>query len=96
MHHWRLGRSAGSIHRVVSERKRREAAYKDSVAAVSTYIQDEDADLYNLLDNAVTSDALGAAYRLTYLAARSVEELAGAAGEAPVEVLNRLIQETHR
>ncbi|MEQ4210448.1 hypothetical protein [Actinopolymorpha sp. B9G3] len=81
---------------MVSERKRREAAYKDSVAAVLAYINGEDADLYNLLDEAAKADALGASYRLTFLAAKSVEELAAAIDETPSEILNRLIQETHR
>lgn len=89
-------RLAGSIRRVASERKRREAAYKDSVAAVLAYINDEDADLYNLLDEAAKADALGASYRLAFLAAKSVEELAAVTGETPSEILDRLIRETHR
>jgi hypothetical protein len=87
--------SAGSINRVASERKRREAAYRDSVAAVLAYIDDEDADLYNLLDEAAKEDPLAAAYRLTFLAARAVEELATATGETPSKILERLIQQTH-
>ncbi|MFI7068560.1 hypothetical protein ACIBL3_46760 [Kribbella sp. NPDC050124] len=47
---------------VVSERKRREAAYRDSVAAVLAYIYDEDADLYNLLDEAAKTDAFATSY----------------------------------
>lgn len=94
--HWRFNPSADSIPRVVTERKRREVAYEGSVAAVLAYIHDEDADLYNLLDGAAKSDALGAAYRLTLLAAKSVEELAAATGETPAEVLYRLIDQTHR
>ena len=81
---------------MVSERKRREAAYTDSVAAVLAYINDEDADLYNLLGEAATADALGASYRLASLAAKSVEELAAVTGETPSEILDRLIQQTHR
>lgn len=81
---------------VVSERRRREAAYRDSVAAVLAYINDEDADLYNLLDEAAKADALGASYRLTFLAAKSVEELAATTGETPSQILDRLIRQTHR
>lgn len=91
-----MQRMAGSIRRVVSERWRREAAYKDSAAAVLAYINDEDADLYNLLDEASRADALGSSYRLAFLAARSVEELAAATGETPSEILDRLIRQTHR
>jgi hypothetical protein len=80
---------------VVSERKRRAAAYRDSVAAVLAYINDEDADLYNLLDAAARTDPLAASYRLAFLAAKSVEELAVATGETPPAILDRLIRETH-
>ncbi|MFE6509230.1 hypothetical protein ACFVDI_02445 [Nocardioides sp. NPDC057767] len=81
---------------MASERKRREAAYEASVAAVLAYLEGEDADLYNLLDEAAKTDALAAAYRLTYLAARTAEELADRTGETPSDVLNRIIQEKHR
>ena len=81
---------------MASERKRREAAYEDSVAAVLAYLDGEDADLYNLLDEAAKTDALAAAYRLTYLAGRTAEELANRTGETPLDVLNRIIQEKHR
>lgn len=82
---------------MVSDRRRREAAYRASVAAALAYIRDdEDADLYNLLDEAAKEDALGASYRLTFLAAKSVEELSAVTGETPSEVLDRLIRETHR
>lgn len=77
---------------MASERKRREAAYEASVAAVLAYLEGEDADLYNLLDEAAKTDA----YRLTYLAARTAEELADRTGERPTDVLNRIIQEKHR
>lgn len=87
---------AGSIRGVVSEQRRREAAYKDAVAAVLAYINGEDADLYNLLDEASRADALGSSYRLAFLAAKSVEELAAGTGEAPSDILNRLIRQTHR
>ena len=86
---------ADSIHRVVSERRRREAAYQESADAVLSYIEGEDADLYNLLDGAAKADALGASYRLAFLAAKAVEELAAATGETPREVLERLIRQTH-
>jgi hypothetical protein len=89
-------RFAGRILRMASEQKRREAAYKVSVAAVLAYINDEDADPYNLLDEATKADALGASYRLAFLAAKSVEELAAVTGETPSEILDRLIRETHR
>jgi len=81
---------------MVSERKRREAAYEQSVEAVLAYIDGEDADLFNLLDDASRTDALGASYRLTFLAARSVEALAAATDETPAAILNRLVRETHR
>lgn len=81
---------------MASERKRRKAAYEASVAAVVAYIDGEDADLYNLLDEAARTDALAASYRLTYLAATAVEELATRTGETSSEVLNRIIQENHR
>lgn len=87
---------AGSISIMVSDRKRRVAAYEASVAAVLAYLDGEDADIYNLLDEAVKTDALGASYRLTYVAAWTAEELATMTGETPSEVLNRIIQEKHR
>lgn len=86
---------SGSIRRVASERKRREAAYKDAVDAVMAYLNDEDAELFNLLDEAAKADALGASYRLTFLAAKCVEELATATGEIPSEILDRLIRQSH-
>lgn len=66
------------------------------MAAVFAYINDEDADLFNLLDAAAKSDALGASYRLTSLAAKCVEQLAASTGRTAAEVLDQLIQETHR
>jgi hypothetical protein len=77
----------------MSERKRRAAAYRDSVAAVLAYIEGEDADLYNLLDGAARQDALATAFRLTYLAAGAVEELARLTGERPVDILGRLLEQ---
>lgn len=87
---------AGSIPLVVSDRKRREEAHRDSASTVLAYIEGEDADLYNYLDEAAKVDVLGAAYRLTFLAAKAVEELATATGETPPVILNRLIHETLR
>lgn len=75
----------------MSERKRRAAAYRDSVAAVIAYIDSDDADLFNLLDSAASDDALATAYRLTYLAAAAVEELARLSGDEPAAILQRLI-----
>lgn len=81
---------------MISERRRREAAYEATVGAVLAYINDEDADLYNLLDEAAKADPLGASYRLAFIAAKVVQELQAATGEAPSEVLNRIIRQTHR
>src|SRR4051812_21531878 len=86
----------GTIHPMSSERTRREKAYKESAAAILAYINDEDADLYNLLDEASKADAMGASYRLAFLAAKSVEELAAATCETPSHILDRIIQQTHR
>ena len=88
--------STGTIHLVASERARREQAYKRSAAAVLAYINHEDADLYNLLDEASKTAALGASDRLAFLAAKSLEELAAATGEAPSEILDRIIEQSHR
>lgn len=49
---------AGSISVMASERKRRRAAYESSVAAVLASLDGEDADLYNLLDDAEKAEAL--------------------------------------
>lgn len=86
--------STGSVTLVVSERKRREAAYRDSVAAVLAYINDDDADLSNLLDEAAKTDALAVSYRLTFLVAMTVEELAAKTGETPSAILERIIRQT--
>lgn len=81
---------------MVSERGRRKAAYKGSIDAVVAYIDGEDADLFNLLDEAAKADALVASYRLAFIAAKAVEEVAAVTRETPREVLGRLIRETQR
>ena len=55
--------------------------------AVLAYIEGDDADLLNLLDGSAKDDALATAYRLTYLAAGAVQELARLT--VPVEYQSR-------
>ena len=76
----------------MSERERRQAAYRESVATVLAFIEGEDADLFNLLDKAVKEDALVAMYRMTKLAAVAVESLAEIKGEEPSQILDRLLR----
>ena len=59
--------------------------------AVLAYIDGEDADLFNLLDGSAKDDALATAYRLTYLAAGAVQELARLTGDEPAIILQRLV-----
>jgi len=59
--------------------------------AVLAYIEGEDADLFNLLDKSAKQDAPATAYRLTYLAAGAVEELARLTGDEPTAVLQRVV-----
>jgi hypothetical protein len=59
--------------------------------AVLAYIEGEDADLFNLLDGSAKDDALAIAYRLTYLAAGAVQELARLTGDEPAIILQRLV-----
>lgn len=75
----------------MSERKRREAAYRQSVEAILAYIDGEDADLHNLLDAAATADPMATAYRLTKLAAAAVEQLASVWGQDPSATLESLL-----
>lgn len=75
----------------VSERKRRDAAYRDSIDAIRAYIDGEDADLFNLLDAASTEDPLATAYRLTKLAASAVQELAAERQEGTSTILHGLL-----
>ena len=46
--------------------------------------------LYDLLDEASKADPLASSYRVAFVAAKSVEELAAATGETPSEILDRL------
>lgn len=75
----------------MSERKRRDAAYRDSIDAIRAYIDGEDADLFNLLDAASTEDPLATAYRLTKLAASAVQELAAVRQEGTSSILHGLL-----
>ena len=61
----------------------------DSVAAC---LADEEADVHNLTQHAVEEDALGAALRLTALAAYAIEALAAATGVTPEEVTGAALE----
>jgi hypothetical protein len=73
---------------VVSERKRSRQRQQRAVEAVSAYLQNADADIYNWLDEAVKDDAMSAAWALTRLAATAVADLAEATGLTADEALS--------
>ncbi len=60
---------------MASRRKSYEKHHDLAADGVLAYLQDEDADLYNITDVAVKQDALAAAWNLTALAASAIELL---------------------
>jgi len=65
-------------------------AHRAAVSGVAAYLADEDADVYNIADNAVRDDALAFALNLTALAARATTALAAATGRTPAEALRSM------
>jgi hypothetical protein len=75
-----------------SERGSHASQRQPAVDAIAAYLADEDAEVYNLTEAAVRTDALMAALHLTGLAAAAVRALADVTGESPQDVLRLLSQ----
>lgn len=74
-------------------RNRREAsdnAYQSAVSGVAAYLADEDANVHNIADAAVSDDALAYALHLTALAATAIAALAAETDRMPTEVLRSM------
>ena len=75
-----------------SRRKQQERHHALAAEGVRAYLLDEDADLYNITDAAVTEDPLAAAWNLTALAAAAVEVLAERTGMTATDALADVVQ----
>ncbi len=77
---------------MVSRRKQYEKHHALAAEGVLAYLRDEDADLSNITEAAVKTDALAAAWNLTALAAASVTLLAERTGITPEAALAEVVQ----
>jgi len=74
------------------DRARQQRRREQAREIVAAYANDEDADLYNLVDAGVRDDGMAMGYALARLAAVAVEELAQLTGRTPDEVLSALAE----
>ena len=72
------------------ERRQRAAQRQAAVDAVAAYLVDDDAEVYNLTEQAVREDPLAMALNLTALAAKAVQALAAVTERSPDDVLRSL------
>jgi hypothetical protein len=75
---------------MVSDRERRQRRYDEAREIVAAYAEDRDADLYNLIDESVRTDAMAIAYALARLAAAAATRAAETQGVALDDVLRDL------
>lgn len=76
---------------MTSRRRKFERHHALAAEGVRAYINDEDADLHNITNEALAEDALGAAWNLTALAAAAVEALGECRGIPAEQALDELV-----